>query len=72
MPVPGAKVGGYLPRVAEQKKGGRMTKESEDQAFEEGWDAADRGLSDTANPYPSPSDEHLSWNDGYGACEGEE
>ncbi len=39
--------------------------ESEKIAWQEGFDAFDKGKSDTANPYPIGSNEHLSWNDGY-------
>jgi hypothetical protein len=42
-----------------------MSKETEDAAWKDGYNAADRGLSDTKNPYPVTSDERLSWNDGY-------
>jgi ribosome modulation factor len=36
-----------------------------DEAFNEGSDAFYKGLSETANPYASDTDEHLSWNDGW-------
>jgi hypothetical protein len=33
--------------------------------YAEGVEAAMSGLSDTDNPYPIGTDDHLSWNDGY-------
>lgn len=42
-----------------------MSKETEAKARQEGYDAADRGESESKNPYPRGSDERLSWNDGY-------
>ena len=33
--------------------------------YAEGVEAAHSSKSDTANPYPVPGDDHLSWNDGY-------
>jgi ribosome modulation factor len=34
-------------------------------AFAEGREAYDAGQSETSNPYPDDSEDHLSWNDGY-------
>ncbi len=42
------------------------------EAWMEGYDAADSGEEESANPYPVQSDEHLSWNDGYMARAEEE
>lgn len=42
---------------------------SEGDAFAEGFTAFDDGQSETANPYPFGTDEHLSWNDGWMAAQ---
>ena len=34
----------------------------------EGREAHNCGQSETANPYPEDSDDHLSWNDGWEAA----
>jgi len=49
-----------------------VSKETEAKAYQEGYEAADRGVSETNNPYPIASDEHLSWNDGYLSREDED
>jgi hypothetical protein len=44
-----------------------------DEAKGEGEQAFHAGESETANPYPPATDEHLSWNDGWmGANDGEQ
>lgn len=42
-----------------------MSEKSERNAWQEGYDAADRGVCETRNPYPFGSEEYLAWNDGY-------
>ncbi|MCR4300230.1 MAG: hypothetical protein NUV51_01330 [Sulfuricaulis sp.] len=49
-----------------------MSKETEAKAWQDGYDAADRGVSESKNPYPMGSDERLSWNDGYMARDAED
>lgn len=42
-------------------------------AYAEGVDAYHLGMSETDNPFPEGSDDHLSWNDGWNeAAEWEE
>ena len=41
-------------------------------AFDEGCDAALVGKSETSNPYPIRTVEHLDWNDGFHKIEDEE
>ncbi|WP_150126644.1 hypothetical protein [Burkholderia cenocepacia] len=38
---------------------------SEDEAYDMGFQAAFDGCSDTDNPFPVSTNQHLSWNDGY-------
>jgi len=40
--------------------------------YQEGREAWEQGFSDTKNPYPEKTDDHLSWNDGYMSAQEEE
>lgn len=54
--------------------GGNLVRQSGEASdgdpYAEGVEAAASGQSDTANPYPVPGDDHLSWNDGYNSIAG--
>jgi hypothetical protein len=43
-----------------------MTDEDKN-TWQEGFDCADIGGSESANTYPRSSSQHLAWNDGYAA-----
>lgn len=40
--------------------------------YAEGADARLAGQSETANPYPFATDDHLSWNDGWASVDDED
>lgn len=52
-------------RAAKAKAAKKAPAEETPDAYAEGVEAFMAGRSDTTNPYPPATDEHLSWNDGY-------